>query len=87
MALDEPNDLDCRFDIEGFQFLINKEFLQKSYPVDVDYNGRSYKINLWVEIPLFRKGILTTKKMRTSQVVDLPIQEHGVPGSCSCLTG
>jgi|AMWB02.1.fsa_nt_gi hypothetical protein len=87
MALDEPNDLDCQFDVDGFKFLVNAAFLEKSQPIAVDHNGYGYKVNLGVEVPLFREGALTYRKMRTSQVIDRPIQTDGAAGNCCNRAG
>jgi len=44
MALDEPNDLDNVYDIDGFKYIINKEFLEKAKPVKVDFLQVGFKI-------------------------------------------
>jgi len=37
MALDEPRDTDNVFNVNGFQFIIDKEFYEKAKPVTVDF--------------------------------------------------
>jgi Fe-S cluster assembly iron-binding protein IscA len=37
MALDEPKDDDSVFDVNGFQFIMEKEFYEKAQPVKVDF--------------------------------------------------
>ena len=44
LALDEPNDLDNVYDIDGFKYVINKEFLDKAKPVKVDFLQVGFKI-------------------------------------------
>jgi hypothetical protein len=45
MALDEPKDNDNVFDVNGFQFIIEKEFYEKAQPVKVDFLGYGFKID------------------------------------------
>jgi len=45
MALDEPQENDEKFDIDGFQYLINKEFLEKAQPIKVDFLVHGFKLD------------------------------------------
>jgi hypothetical protein len=45
MALDELKDNDNVFDVNGFQFVIEKEFYEKAQPVKVDFLGYGFKID------------------------------------------
>lgn len=45
MALDEPRDTDNIFNVNGFQFIIDKEFYEKAKPVSVDFMGYGFRIN------------------------------------------
>ena len=45
MALDEPNERDNVFDVNGFQFIMEKEFYKKAQPVKVDFLGYGFKID------------------------------------------
>ncbi len=45
MALDEPKDEDEVFDIDGFQFLVNKDFLEKAKPIKVDFLVHGFKLD------------------------------------------
>ena len=44
MALDEPRDTDQVFNVNGFQFVIEKEFYEKAKPVNVDFMGYGFRI-------------------------------------------
>ena len=44
MALDEPRDTDNVFNVNGFQFIIEKEFYEKAKPVKVDFMGYGFRI-------------------------------------------
>jgi Fe-S cluster assembly iron-binding protein IscA len=45
MALDEPRDSDNVFNVNGFQFIIDKEFYEKAKPVTVDFMGYGFRIS------------------------------------------
>jgi iron-sulfur cluster assembly protein len=44
MALDEPQDSDEVFDIDGFTYLIDKTFMEKAKPVKVDFIDYGFKL-------------------------------------------
>ena len=44
MALDEPRDTDDTYDIEGFQYIVDKEFLEKAKPIKVDFLINGFKL-------------------------------------------
>jgi len=41
MDVDEPKDTDTVFDIDGFQFIVDEDFMVEAAPIEVDYNTRS----------------------------------------------
>ena len=45
MALDEPKDTDNVYDVNGFQFIMEKEFDEKAHPVKVDFLGYGFQIS------------------------------------------
>ncbi len=45
MALDEPKETDNVYDVNGFQFIMDKEFDEKAKPVTVDFLGYGFKIS------------------------------------------
>ncbi len=49
MVLDEPTDTDEVFDINGFQFIANKEFLENAKPIKIDYSGLGFQISSSLE--------------------------------------
>lgn len=49
MALDEPKDSDQVFDIDGFQYLMNKDFLEKVKPVKVDFIVNGFKLDCGID--------------------------------------
>ena len=49
MALDEPNDLDQEFDVDGFKYVVNKEFLDKVQPIKVDFHMYGFKLDCGVQ--------------------------------------
>lgn len=49
MALDEPRDQDEVYDIDGFQYLVDKNFLEKAKPIKVDYMVHGFKLDCGME--------------------------------------
>jgi iron-sulfur cluster assembly protein len=45
MALDEPKETDNTYDVNGFQFIMDKDFDKKAKPVTVDFLGYGFKIS------------------------------------------
>ena len=45
MALDEPKDTDNAYDVNGFKFIMDKDFDEKAKPVSIDFMGYGFKIN------------------------------------------
>ena len=49
MALDEPKDNDEVITVNGFKFLMEKEFYEKAKPVKVDFLGYGFRISSSIE--------------------------------------
>ena len=49
MALDEPKDTDNVYDVNGCQFIVDKDFYEKAKPVTVDFLGYGFKISSGIE--------------------------------------
>jgi Fe-S cluster assembly iron-binding protein IscA len=49
MALDEPNDGDTQFDIDGFKYIVNKEFLDRAQPISIDFQMYGFKLDSALE--------------------------------------
>ena len=45
MALDEPVDTDQVYEIDGFKYIVNKEFLEKASPIKVDFLVHGFKLD------------------------------------------
>jgi Fe-S cluster assembly iron-binding protein IscA len=45
MALDEPKETDNVFNVNSFQFILDKDFYEKVKPVKVDFMGYGFKIS------------------------------------------
>ena len=45
MALDEPKENDSVIDVDGFQYLVNNDLLEKAKPIKVDYLQFGFKID------------------------------------------
>ena len=49
MALDEPKESDSTYDVNGFQFVMDKDFYEKAKPVKIDFLGYGFKISSGIE--------------------------------------
>jgi Fe-S cluster assembly iron-binding protein IscA len=45
MALDEQRDSDCVYEVDGFQFIVDKKFLEKVHPIKVDFSEYGFKVD------------------------------------------
>ena len=45
MALDESNDNDKVFDVEGFSYIVNKDLLEKATPIKVDFSNYGFRLD------------------------------------------
>lgn len=45
MALDEPNDTDQEYEIDGYKYIVNKAFLEKAQPIKVDFHMYGFKLD------------------------------------------
>jgi Fe-S cluster assembly iron-binding protein IscA len=50
MALDEPKDTDTIYEIDGFQYIIDTEFLEKIKPIKVDFGRFGFVLSTGVDI-------------------------------------
>lgn len=50
MALDEPKETDDVFDIDGFQYVVDKEFLKMATPIKVDFKEVGFSITSSIEL-------------------------------------
>jgi hypothetical protein len=49
MALDEPKETDNLYEINGFKFIVDKNFYEKAKPVKVDFLGYGFKITSGID--------------------------------------
>ena len=49
MALDEPNDQDKQFDVDGYKYIVNCDFLDRVQPIRVDFHMYGFKLECGVE--------------------------------------
>ena len=49
MALDEPKDTDEIFEVDGFKYLVNKEFMEKAQPIKVDFAMYGFKLDCGID--------------------------------------
>jgi iron-sulfur cluster assembly protein len=49
MALDEPKDTDNVYDIDGFKYIVNQEFLEKVKPIKIDFSEMGFKLDCSID--------------------------------------
>ena len=49
MGLDEPRDTDDVFNIDGFRFIVDKEFMKAAEPIKVDFSGFGFQFDCALE--------------------------------------
>ena len=50
MALDELKDTDVAYDIDGFKYIVDKEFMEKTKPIKVDFNRFGFKVTSGIDL-------------------------------------
>ena len=53
MALDEVKDTDDVFDIDGFKYIVDKEFMKEAESIKVDFSGFGFQFDYAIE---FQEG-------------------------------
>ena len=49
LDIDEPKETDHVFDIDGFQFIIDKEFMEEAEPIKVDFTRSGFQFDSALE--------------------------------------
>ena len=49
MALDESNENDEVFDIDGFSYIVNKNLLEKATPIKVDFSNYGFRLDCSID--------------------------------------
>ncbi|QTA88108.1 Uncharacterized protein dnm_041490 [Desulfonema magnum] len=49
MALDEPKDTDNVYEVEGFKYIVDKDFMEKVEPIKVDFMDIGFKLTSSVD--------------------------------------
>jgi len=50
MALDELKDTDDVYKVDGFEYIVNKEFMEKAKPIKVDFLEVGFKIDSSIDL-------------------------------------
>ncbi len=45
MALDEQKTEDHFYEVDGFQYIVNKDFMTKAQPIRIDYNNYGFRLD------------------------------------------
>ncbi len=49
MALDESNENDKVYEIEGFSYTVNKDLLEKATPIKVDFTNYGFRLDCAID--------------------------------------
>lgn len=49
MALDEPKDSDNTYEIDGYKYIVDKSFMEKVQPINVDFSNYGFKVTCAVD--------------------------------------
>ena len=49
MALDEPNVNDDVYEVDGFKYVVNKEFMDKVSPIKIDFALYGFKLDCGID--------------------------------------
>ena len=49
MAQDEPKNTDDIFQVDGFEYIIDKELLGRAQPIKVDFQGMGFKLDCGID--------------------------------------
>ncbi len=53
MALDEPRGNDDIYDVKGFQFVVDKDFMKQAKSINVDFTGMGFHIDSQMDFGSF----------------------------------
>lgn len=50
MTLDELKDTDNLYEVDGFKYIVDKEFMEKTKPIKVDFNNFGFKLTSGIDL-------------------------------------
>ncbi|MDL1967735.1 MAG: hypothetical protein LWW97_04105 [Deltaproteobacteria bacterium] len=50
MALDELKDADNTYTVDNFQYIVNKDFMEKVKPIKVDFTAFGFKVSSGIDV-------------------------------------
>lgn len=50
MALDEPRDNDDVYDVKGFKFVADKEFMKQAKIIKIDFSGMGFRLDSKIDL-------------------------------------
>ncbi|OQY12053.1 MAG: hypothetical protein B6I31_03780 [Desulfobacteraceae bacterium 4572_19] len=51
MALDESRDTDEVYEIGGYKYVVDKDFMKKATPINIDFTGMGFRLSSNAEVP------------------------------------
>jgi len=65
MALDKSTELDEIYKINGYEYIVDKEFLDKAKPIKIDFQGEGFKLESSIKTEGGCKGCESDAKSNT----------------------
>jgi iron-sulfur cluster assembly protein len=62
MALDKSTDMDEIYNINGYEYIVDKEFFEKAKPIKIDFQGEGFKLESSIKIEGGCKGCESDSK-------------------------
>ena len=50
MALDEPRDSDDTYDVKGFKFVVDKDFMVQAKSINIDFSGMGFRLDSQIDL-------------------------------------
>ena len=61
MALDEPRANDDSYDVKGFKFVVDKEFMKQAKMIKIDFTGMGFRLDSKIDFGESACGSCGTK--------------------------
>ena len=66
MALDETTESDQEFEVDGYKYIVNKEFLERAQPIKVDFHMYGFKLECGIDFSAAGGGCSCSSDQKSS---------------------
>ena len=50
MALDEPGENDGEYDVDGYKYVVNNDFMDKAKPIKIDFSEYGFRVDSSIDL-------------------------------------